>query len=53
MSAEFARLLIVELRRQIEELRKDNYSETYTVIRSLAIQIISIENVMAKMGHTL
>ena len=53
MSAEFARLLIAELRYQIAELRKDNYSGRYTVITALSIQIVAIENVMIKMGHTL
>ena len=53
MSAEFARLMIAELRRQITALREENYSGRYTVIRALSIQIVAIENVMIKMGHTL
>ena len=53
MSAEFARLLIAELKRQITALREDNYSGRYTVITALSIQIVAIQNVMLKMGHTL
>ena len=53
MSAEFARLLIAELRSQIAVLREENYSSRYTVIAALSIQIVAIENVMHKMGHKL
>ena len=53
MSAEFARLMIAELNEQIDSLRADNYSGSYSIISFLRIQIRAIENVMAKMGHTL
>lgn len=53
MSAEFARLMIEELKAAIDSLRADNYSESYSVIHSLCIQVEAIESVMAKMGHEL